>query len=263
MPPKKKVKQEKAEPDKKAEEAATKSEKKEEQEPAEDSKETKDTEMKDTDVKEEAKKDEAVKDEDKEDKDEGKEEVDKEEDKDKKSAKEEVKTEDDKENEDDEDEDDSNEEEEEPEETEEGGRGKRKRKSYSESAFEPEDFTMKEQPSVRIIKGRGKTLKDMPSVVESIKRSSDDITFAHRFLYGKRGGKLSKKEMTSNILAFSGYLKLVPKGYDEKKLDAEDEEVEVSLPPRCTSRVPSATWSAYAQRSSHPVSSDCVFKESF
>jgi hypothetical protein len=109
------------------------------------------------------------------------------------------------------------------------GRGKRKRKSSILTNFHPADFTMAETPIVRIIKGRGKKLKDMPAVKASIEKysnNSDEMNVAHRFLYTTRG-KVAKREIKANILEFSGFLKDVPKGYDAKKLEDEDEEAEV------------------------------------
>jgi hypothetical protein len=108
------------------------------------------------------------------------------------------------------------------------GRGKRKRKSSMEARLEPEDFTMADKPQVAIINGRGKKLKTFPSVVASFEKcSTDEILSAHKFLFGNRGTHLKKKDLVNNLLEFSGYLKAVPKGYDEKKLDAEDEVDEV------------------------------------
>lgn len=108
------------------------------------------------------------------------------------------------------------------------GRGKRKRKSSIEAAFEPVDFTMADKPQVTIVKGRGKKLKEFPTVVASFEKcSTDDALFAHKFLFGNRGSHLKKKELVNNLLEFSGYLKEVPKGYDAKKLDAEDDLEEV------------------------------------
>lgn len=110
------------------------------------------------------------------------------------------------------------------------GRGKRKRRSSVENSFEPVDFTMQGdgKSGVKIIKGRGKALKEFPSVVASIeKRSTEDVLFGHKFLFGNRGSNLKKKELINNLLEFSGYLKAVPKGYDAEKLDAEDEIEEV------------------------------------
>lgn len=102
--------------------------------------------------------------------------------------------------------------------------GKRKRKSSLESAFEPVDFTMHGGKDVKIIKGRGKKLKQMPSVVASMeKHSLEDVLFAHKFLFGNRGSTLKKKDLLANLHEFSGYLKEVPKGYDKDKLEAEDE----------------------------------------
>mmetsp|Transcript_10469 Transcript_10469/g.30403 ORF Transcript_10469/g.30403 Transcript_10469/m.30403 type:complete len:324 (+) Transcript_10469:128-1099(+) len=111
---------------------------------------------------------------------------------------------------------------------EERGRGKRKRKASADAAFEPEDFTMAgETTSVKIIEGRGKKLKEFPSVVASMeKHTHEEVLFAHKFLYGNKGAALKKKELLANIFEFSGYLRKVPKGYDEKKLDAEDEREE-------------------------------------
>ncbi len=88
---------------------------------------------------------------------------------------------------------------------------------------------MAETPIVHIIKGRGEKLKDMPAVKASIEKysnNSEEMNVAHRLLYTTRG-KAAKREMKGNILEFSGFLKDAPKDYDAKKLDEEDEEVEV------------------------------------
>lgn len=109
------------------------------------------------------------------------------------------------------------------------GRGKRKKVSSAEAAFEPTDFTLsKSNSQVKVIKGRGKKLKDFPSVRASMEKySTDDVLTAHKFLFGNKGMQLKKKELVNNLLEFSGYLKAVPKGYSAKKLDAEDEVEEV------------------------------------
>lgn len=125
---------------------------------------------------------------------------------------------------------DESEEEENESDNEDRGRGKRKRKSSIENAFEPVDFTLQagKTSEVVILQGRGKKLKEFPTVVASVeKHSTDDVLFAHKFLYGNRGSHLKKKDLIHNILEFSGYLKVAPKGYDPKKLDAEDEVEEV------------------------------------
>eukprot|EP00934_Nitzschia_sp_Nitz4_P002839 Nitzschia sp. Nitz4//scaffold141_size107518//83035//84098//NITZ4_004292-RA/size107518-snap-gene-0.198-mRNA-1//-1//CDS//3329536336//2829//frame0 len=109
---------------------------------------------------------------------------------------------------------------------EERGRGKRKRTSIADKAFEPEDFTMKEQQGVILTEGRGSALKDMPSVVASVKRFVDELPNAHALLFGARVGKVSKKDMMKHILDFNGYLRKVPKGQEESEMEAEDEELE-------------------------------------
>ena len=109
------------------------------------------------------------------------------------------------------------------------GRGKRKRKSSLENSFAPEDFSMVDKKTrVNVIKGRGKKLKVFPEVVASLETAStDDVLMAHKFLFGNKGSHLKKKELVDNLLEFSGYLKEAPEGYDEKKLEAEDEVEEV------------------------------------
>lgn len=130
----------------------------------------------------------------------------------------------------DEEEEDEDEEEEQEEDGKEKGRGKRERKSSLLTAFEPADFTMLGHfggTGIRIVNGRGEALKTFPSVMASIeKASTEDVANAHRFLFGNRGGKLSKKQMISNLSEFSGYLEKKPKSYDKDKLESEEEAAE-------------------------------------
>jgi len=106
---------------------------------------------------------------------------------------------------------------------------KRKRMSSLESSFEPVDFTMHTgHAEVTIILGRGKELKEFPSVVASMeKHTMEDILFAHKFLFGNKGSSAKKKGLLENLGDFSGYLKKAPKGYDKDKLEKEDEREEV------------------------------------
>ena len=117
------------------------------------------------------------------------------------------------------------------------GRSKRARTNPLNSQYEPEDFTMKEAEGVKIIKGRGQKLGSFPEIkasVEASKRTHDEIAIAHQFLFGKKGGKLSKKEMKEHILEFSGYLKPIPSGKKrtDKEVDKEEELVEVRYSPK-------------------------------
>jgi hypothetical protein len=111
-------------------------------------------------------------------------------------------------------------------------RPKRARNNPADAAvYDPEDFTMKEMEGIKLIKGRGTKLGSFPSVkasIESSKRTGDEITFAHQFLFGKKG-KLSKKDMKANLLEFSGYLKPIPSGKNrnDKEVDKQEELVEV------------------------------------
>jgi hypothetical protein len=111
-------------------------------------------------------------------------------------------------------------------------RPKRARTNPVDTAvYDPEDFTMKETEGVKIINGRGTKLGSFPSVkasIENSKRTVDEITFAHQFLFGKKG-KVSKKDMKANLLQFSGYLKPIPSGKnrDDKEVDKQEELVEV------------------------------------
>lgn len=114
---------------------------------------------------------------------------------------------------------------------------KRQRKSSTEASFEPEDFTMQDASGVKIVIGRGKQLQDFPSVVASMeKHTTEDVLFAHKFLFGNKGSSLKKKDLLKNLGEFSGYLRQVPKGYDEDKLEKEDEREEVSLRQRLIGR---------------------------
>jgi hypothetical protein len=111
-------------------------------------------------------------------------------------------------------------------------RPKRARNNPADAAvYDPEDFTMKESEGIKMIKGRGTKLGSFPSVkasIESSKRTVDEITFAHQFLFGKKG-KVSKKDMKANLLEFSGYLKPIPSGKNrtDKEVDKQEELVEV------------------------------------
>ena len=111
------------------------------------------------------------------------------------------------------------------------GRGKRKRRSSTLAAFEPEDFTMADQEyeGPKIIKGRGVKLGDLPAVrssIEKYKASSNECQTAHKLLYTMRS-KPALKDVKNNILNFSGYLVPLPKNYDEKVMEKEDENEEV------------------------------------
>jgi adenylate cyclase class IV len=107
-------------------------------------------------------------------------------------------------------------------------KGKRNRVSSLEASFEPEDFTMHDNSEVNIIVGRGKRLEEFPSVVASMeKHTTEDVLFAHKFLFGNKGSSLKKKELLENLGEFSGYLKKATKGYDQDKLEKEDEREEV------------------------------------
>eukprot|EP00980_Cylindrotheca_fusiformis_P021176 scaffold8136_cov127-Cylindrotheca_fusiformis.AAC.16 len=115
----------------------------------------------------------------------------------------------------------------------EGSRPKRARKTGGGPAavYDPVDFTMKEPEGIKIIKGRGSKLGSFPSVkasIESSKRTADEISFAHQFLFGKKG-KPTKREMKDHLLEFSGYLKPIPSGKSrtDKEVEKEEELVEV------------------------------------
>lgn len=106
-------------------------------------------------------------------------------------------------------------------------RSKRERKPIQANTYQPEDFTSVGH-TVQIFRGRGKKLRDISTVKESINSysmNSEEVAQAHRFLYTMRG-RVARREMKSNILEFSGYLKHIPKGGDEKKIEEEDEEDE-------------------------------------
>ena len=109
-------------------------------------------------------------------------------------------------------------------------RSKRERKPIQANTYQPEDFTSVGH-TVQIFRGRGKKLRDINTVKESINSfsmNSEEVAQAHRFLYTMRG-RVARREMKSNILEFSGYLKHIPKGSDEKKIEEEDEDDEVRL----------------------------------
>jgi hypothetical protein len=109
-------------------------------------------------------------------------------------------------------------------------RPKRERKSIQAEAYQPQDFTSG-GPTVQIFRGRGKKLRDIDTVKESINShsmNSEEVAQAHRFLYTMRG-RVARREMKSNILEFSGYLKHIQKGVDEKVIEKDDEDDEVRL----------------------------------
>jgi hypothetical protein len=107
-----------------------------------------------------------------------------------------------------------------------GKRERRERKSLE--VYQPEDFVNVDR-STEIPEGRGTKLGDLKSVRESIDKytlSAPEMAMAHRLLFK---GKPPKKEMKSNILEFSGYLKKEEKDLDEEEQTKKDEEAEVSL----------------------------------
>lgn len=102
--------------------------------------------------------------------------------------------------------------------------------SAVESSFEPHDFSLHDTTEVNIINGRGKKLEEFPSVVASMeKHTTEEVVFAHKFLFGNKGSSLKKKELLQNLGEFSGYLKMAPKGYDKDKLEKDDEREEVRI----------------------------------
>ena len=107
------------------------------------------------------------------------------------------------------------------------GRSKRIKKK----PYEPEDFSMHEVERIEIMAGRGKKLKDFPSVKSSIehsKRTKEEILAAHRFVFGKKG-KYSKKELKDHLLNFSGFLKPIPTGKKrtDDDINKDEEAIEV------------------------------------
>ena len=105
-------------------------------------------------------------------------------------------------------------------------RERRERKTAN--TFTPDDFKHVDK-SVSVLMGRGTPLGELPAVAESIEsfpNTSEELLVVHRLLYTTRG-KPPKKDMKSNILAFSGYLPVKDKELDKKAQDALDEELEV------------------------------------
>jgi hypothetical protein len=104
-------------------------------------------------------------------------------------------------------------------------RSKRARKSSE--AFTPTNFKDVDK-SVSIVSGRGTKLSDLDVVKDSVQghtSTSDELLLAHKLLYSIRGGKPAKKDIKSNILAFSGYLAEKKDGEVAKKGETEEAEV--------------------------------------
>jgi hypothetical protein len=108
------------------------------------------------------------------------------------------------------------------------GRGKRNRRESK--GFEPFDFTMASEIKAEklrkagVPKGRGVKLGSIALVKEAIEKTSgDDLVFAYTFVFGHRGGKMTRKEMKEKLLEFSGYYPPVRKGKTEAELDREEE----------------------------------------
>ncbi len=114
------------------------------------------------------------------------------------------------------------------------GRGKRKRRDAK--SYEPDDFTMASANAASkmasVAKGRGTKLGDIEAFEKNLKKyklNSDEFVNAYKFLFSNRGLS-NKKLMKDKMLEFSGYLPPLPKGrYDKKKLDDDDEVIEVSI----------------------------------
>jgi len=105
-------------------------------------------------------------------------------------------------------------------------RERRERKTAN--TFTPDDFKHVDK-SVSVRMGRGTPLGELPAVAESIESfssTSEELLVLHRLLYTTRG-KPPKKDLKSNILAFSGYLPVKDKELDKKAQDEIDEELEV------------------------------------
>jgi hypothetical protein len=107
-------------------------------------------------------------------------------------------------------------------------RSSRERKSIE--TFNPDAYDKPESKGVvEIIEGRGTALKLLPAAVESIESAStDDITFAHKFLFVSRQ-KFPKKEMIQHLLNFSGYLPKKDSSMSTEEMEKVDDELEVRI----------------------------------
>lgn len=104
--------------------------------------------------------------------------------------------------------------------------GKRERKSAE--TFVPASFIV-DKPRVKIFKGRGAKLSDIPSVRESIEAAqTPDLAAAHKFVFTFRG-KVSNHEKKGNLLSFSGFLTPIEPDEEKEKRDKIDEDAEVRL----------------------------------
>jgi hypothetical protein len=107
-------------------------------------------------------------------------------------------------------------------------RSKRSRKLSQPESYQPENFK-KTTHSAPLSRGRGKKLKDIDSVKESVEQfsmNSEEMVMAHKFLYTMRG-RVPRRDMKTNVLEFSGFLKYMPEDADEKGFEEDDEEAEV------------------------------------
>ena len=115
--------------------------------------------------------------------------------------------------------------------------GKRRRKTSSAAAYKPDDFSEKKPKAA--MKGRGDSLRDIPSTkasIESYKLNSEAMLIAYRFLFVTRG----KIPVTARaqLLDFSGYIPDIDddEDKDDPKLVQQEEIIEVS----CVLRLPSS-----------------------
>ena len=126
---------------------------------------------------------------------------------------------------------------------------KRARKSFSAYSYQPENFkdeahATDSTPNMVIPKGRGATLKDIPSTKKKIERykvGEPLLKEAHKLLYGGPGGISGKgpikaSAIKGNLLEFSGYLP--PENEDateEEKEEQREKEEKIHVSSHCFS----------------------------
>lgn len=104
-------------------------------------------------------------------------------------------------------------------------RERRARKSVD--SFNPEDFKVVDK-TIQIVPGRGTELGALKATRASVEKhaNTEDLVTAHKLMFTSRG-KVAKKDMLANVLAFSGYLPKIEEGIEKEEQDAIDEECEV------------------------------------
>lgn len=103
---------------------------------------------------------------------------------------------------------------------------KRSRQKTSTNVYQPENFADKAKEET-VYEGRGIKLGEIEALKEHLAKwtaGSDEMMMLHKLIYK---GRPAKKDIRSNLLNFSGYLKPIPDGKTPEDMKEEDEELEV------------------------------------